>query len=107
MAAKVLTGNRLRDGEVVFLDAAGAWSTDIRAARLAQDSGAVEELEKQLADADRGTEVTDLYLFDAETVDGAIRPVHIRERIRALGPTVRDDLGKQAGGSAGAFPVTD
>jgi hypothetical protein len=42
-------------------------------------------------------------LFDAERVDGKIRALHMRERIRTLGPTVRLDLGKQAEGTSGAF----
>ncbi len=36
------------------------------------------------------------YLFEARIEDGAIRPVKEREIIRAAGPTVRTDLGKQA-----------
>ena len=107
MASKILTGNRLRDGEVVFANPDGGWSEDISAARIAGDDAAIAELERLLDEADRGTEVTDLYLFDAEVVDGTVRPVHIRERIRAIGPTVRGDLGKQAGGRAGAFTATD
>ncbi len=51
----------------------------------------------------KATLVTGTYLFDAERVDGKIRAVHMRERIRTLGPTVRLDLGKQAEGTAGAF----
>jgi hypothetical protein len=42
-------------------------------------------------------------LFDAERVGGKIRALHMRERIRTLGPTVRLDLGKQAEGTAGTF----
>ena len=41
-------------------------------------------------------EVVDVDLIDVELVDGAIRPLRLRERIRAAGPTNRLDLGKQA-----------
>ena len=49
--------------------------------------------------------VTGPYLFDAERRDGRVRALHIRERIRTLGPSVRADLGKQAEGQGGAFPA--
>ena len=38
----------------------------------------------------------DVAMVDIELVDGVIRPTRLRERIRAAGPTVRNDLGKQA-----------
>jgi len=37
------------------------------------------------------------YLFDVKTDARGIHPVKEREIIRAAGPTVREDLGKQAG----------
>jgi len=40
--------------------------------------------------------VVGVYLFDVRVQNGAIVPVKIREAIRAAGPTVRRDLGKQA-----------
>ncbi len=36
------------------------------------------------------------YLFDVRIENGAVRPVKEREIIRAAGPTVRPDTGKQA-----------
>ena len=41
-------------------------------------------------------EVVDVALVDIELADGAIRPLRLRERIRAAGPTFRSDVGKQA-----------
>ncbi|MEC9150377.1 MAG: DUF2849 domain-containing protein, partial [Pseudomonadota bacterium] len=32
------------------------------------------------------------YAVDAELHEGSPRPAHIKERVRALGPTVRPDL---------------
>jgi hypothetical protein len=37
------------------------------------------------------------YLFDVREAAGRTVPVKVREAIRAAGPTVRTDLGKQAG----------
>jgi Protein of unknown function (DUF2849) len=100
---QVMTANRLRDGEVVFLTRAGEWSEKIDDAVLAQEPLAVAAIEARAA-ADVGANlVTGQYLFDATRVKGLIRADHIRERIRTLGPSVRIDLGKQAEGKAGAF----
>jgi hypothetical protein len=45
----------------------------------------------------RKGEVVAPYLFDVRVDNGAIVPVKVREAIRAAGPSVRRDLGKQAG----------
>ncbi len=100
---QVMTANRLRDGEVVFLTRSGVWSEKIDDAVLASEPLAVSALEARAADDVKATLVTGQYLFEATRVDGKIRADHIRERIRTLGPSVRLDLGKQAEGHAGAF----
>ena len=84
---KLLTGNALLGGEVLWWDGAG-WATDIAtAAPLAAEDG--EAIRAREAAAER---VNDLQLVDAEEVDGRLRPVKIRERIRGYGPTIRPDL---------------
>jgi hypothetical protein len=40
--------------------------------------------------------VVDVYAIDVAIEDGRIRPLVYRERIRAEGPSVRLDLGKQS-----------
>jgi hypothetical protein len=90
--AQVLTANRLGDGEVVYLAADGAWVEGIAAAQVV--SGA--EADAALAtgqQAERDLKIVHAYLFDI-TPDR--KPVKMREIIRAAGPTVRRDLGKQA-----------
>jgi Protein of unknown function (DUF2849) len=104
---QVMTANRLRDGEVVFLTRAGVWSEKIDDAVLALEPQATAALEVRAADDVKATLITGQYLFDAERVNGKIRATHIRERIRTLGPTVRLDLGKQADGTAGAFQALE
>ncbi|MEJ0043091.1 MAG: DUF2849 domain-containing protein [Rhizomicrobium sp.] len=44
----------------------------------------------------KANEVVAIYLFDVKLDGGVIKPVKEREIIRAAGPTVRRDLGKQA-----------
>ena len=104
---QVMTANRLRDGDVVFLTRNGDWSEVIDDAVLAQEPLAVSALELRAAEAVKATVVTGTYLFHAERLNGKIRAVEIRERIRTLGPTVRKDLGKQAEGKAGAFAAVE
>jgi hypothetical protein len=93
---KVLTANRLTDGEAVWLSAARAWAETIDEAEIVNDKAAEAELEKVGKASYANNEVVDLELIDVELVDGAIRPLRLRERIRAAGPTNRLDLGKQA-----------
>jgi Protein of unknown function (DUF2849) len=104
---QIMTANRLRDGEVVFLTRAGVWDEKINEAVLAQEPLAIAALEKRAAADVLENLVTGQYLFDAERVDGKIRATHIRERIRTLGPTVRLDLGKQSEGTAGSFAAVE
>jgi hypothetical protein len=102
---QAMTANRLRDGAVVFFTRSGDWSESIDAAVLATEPQAAKALEARGKDDERATLVTGVYLLDAEREDGHIRALHIRERIRTLGPTIRLDLGKQAEGLGGAFPA--
>ncbi|WP_163272393.1 DUF2849 domain-containing protein [Chelativorans alearense] len=93
---KLLTANRLIDGEVVWLAADGHWAEDITEAEIARDEEAIERLERTGREAAARNEVVDVNLIDVEFVDGAIRPIRLRERIRAAGPSIHPDLGKQA-----------
>jgi hypothetical protein len=102
---QALTANRLDDGEVVFLTRAGEWSPSVDDAALALEPDAAKALEARGREAEAANIITGAYMFDAERRDGRVRALHIRERIRTLGPTVRLDLGKQAAGAGGGFPA--
>lgn len=93
---QVLTANRLDDGAVVYLDANGAWAEQLAAARVLDDKAAAEAALAAGQAAERALNVVHAYLFEVTRVDGAVKPVKQREVIRAAGPTVRRDLGKQA-----------
>ena len=102
MSSTVITANRLHDGVVVYLDRAGGWSEWIDDARVARTP---EDGKKLLAVAegpDQGTRVVGPYLMDVIEDGGRPRPASNREIIRAKGPTVRTDLGKQAVGTSQA-----
>ncbi|WP_157016274.1 DUF2849 domain-containing protein [Mesorhizobium xinjiangense] len=93
---KILTANRLTDGEAVWLASDRSWAETIDAAEIARDKAGEETLERAGEAAAQNNEVVDVNLIDVDMVDGRIVPVRLRERIRAAGPTFRADLGKQA-----------
>jgi len=93
---KILTANRLIDGEAVWLAADGRWAETIDEAELARDAAAEERLQGLGKEALARNLCVDVELIDVDLVDGAIVPNRLRERIRAAGPTNRLDLGKQA-----------
>ena len=86
---KAITANRLGDGLVVFLDAAGDWSLDIAGARLLDD-GPDFAVALAYSQAQHDARVViEPYAIDVEVLDGVPVPVRLREKIRAdRGPTV-------------------
>ncbi len=83
---KLLTGNDLKNGRVTWWTGQD-WSIHIGDAVDVGDHG------EAIAAAEEGARrVNAPYLIDAEPTPDGPRPAHIKDRIRALGPTVRDDL---------------
>jgi hypothetical protein len=110
LSPKALTANELRSGLVVFLAPDGRWTPDLNEADLAAEADRASGLEQAGKAAVAERIVVDPYLFEVERTGAGLRPAHIRERIRTLGPTVRTDLGKQAdgiGGSVGPVEITE
>jgi Protein of unknown function (DUF2849) len=93
---KILTANRLTDGEAVWYATDHSWSETIAGAELAPDKAAEDQLAAIGKAAYLANQVLDVDLIDVDMIDGDIVPVRLRERIRAAGPTNRNDLGKQA-----------
>ena len=104
---QLITANRLRDGIAVFMTRAGEWSETIDEAVLAVEPQAAAALEARAKEDEKKTLVTGAYLVDAERLHARVRASHIRERMRALGPTVRLDLGKQAEGKGAGFAAPE
>ena len=93
---KALTGNRLDDGETVFLGHDGGWVERFAAAELFEDDAAA-----LAAEAHAKTEITvvvDPYLIDVIPSDNGWAPLSFRERVRALGPTNKPEHGKKTEG---------
>ena len=93
----IVTANRLIDGIVVFQDDSGGWSEDFARAAAHEDASAA--LARAAEDVTASL-VVDPYTIEVELRNGHYAPKALREAIRAAGPTVRRDLGKQAEGLA-------
>ncbi|HLG88557.1 MAG TPA: DUF2849 domain-containing protein [Alphaproteobacteria bacterium] len=86
----VFTANRLRDGRAVWLAAGDRWSESIADAELYE--GEAVELARARADAWAKRQiVVGPYDIAVEPGAAAPSPVTMRERIRALGPSVGPD----------------
>ncbi len=95
MRLQAVTANRLLDGEVVYLTLAREWSPLLDDCCVVADADAGAELLAAAAKSVQDRLVLDPYLFDIKVDDGAISPMSRREIIRAAGPSVRPDLGRQ------------
>ncbi|WP_430513779.1 DUF2849 domain-containing protein [Pannonibacter phragmitetus] len=90
MPESIITANRLTDGVVVWLDQTDGWASDIAAAAVF-DSASVPPMLQRAQDRDRNT-VVDVREIPVELIEGRIVPTARRERLRAAGPSVRNDL---------------
>lgn len=98
---KILTGNDLISGDVIWWAGENGWS------RHVSDAVDVGEEGDSIARAEENAQrVISAYVIDGEVADSGIRPAHIKDRIRALGPTVRLDLSlKPADPNAGNWVI--
>ncbi len=96
---KILTGNDLKSGAVTWWTGAD-WSL------LVEDATDAGDQAQAIAAAENAARrVVAPYVIDGEVVNGTPRPAHIKDRIRALGPTVRLDLTLKPGDAAAAQQV--
>ena len=97
---RILTGNDLVTGDVVWWTG-GDWS------RHVEDAADVGEAGERIGrEEEAARRVNVPYVIDAEATPEGPRPVHIKDRIRALGPTVRTDLTlKPANPAAGSWVI--
>jgi Protein of unknown function (DUF2849) len=98
MAASVpqmLTANRLKDGDVLYWKV-GAWVEALKDGEVFAESAPAEAALAAAQSFVAGNVVVNPYLFDVRVDGNDIHPVKEREIIRAAGPSVRSDLGKQA-----------
>lgn len=82
----ILTGNDLKTGAVTWWDGAG-WSRHVDDAVDVGEGGDVI-----IAREEAARRINAPYAIEAEKTASGVRPAHIKDRIRGLGPTVRPDL---------------
>jgi hypothetical protein len=87
LTAQAATANRLHDGVVVYRAADGSWSTRIEESEVARDAEAAKRLLVAAENDAAERLVVGPYLFAVTEEDG-VKPVGVRETIRALGPSV-------------------
>jgi hypothetical protein len=97
---RILTGNDLASGDVTWWTGTG-WSRHLADAIDVADQG------EAIARAEEGARRVNVpYVIDATPTPDGPRPAHIKDRIRALGPTVRPDLTlKPADPNAGSWVI--
>lgn len=84
---KLVTGNRLHDGAVVYFTGVATWTCRIDDARLVDEmDGAALLAEAQAGPPPHPT--VGPALIDAVLEGNRIVPMTLREKIRALGPTI-------------------
>ncbi len=83
---RILTGNDLKTGEVVWWNGQ-TWSLSVHDAVDVGDAA-----DQILATEEAARRVNVPYALEASQTEDGVRPAHIKDRVRALGPTVRRDL---------------
>ena len=96
----VITASRLADGVVVFQTPDQDWSEDFNRAAVRADAAATAAALARAKEDEAQNLVVEPYAVPVEIRNGHVVPKALREAIRAAGPTVRRDLGKQAEGHA-------
>jgi hypothetical protein len=94
---QIVIANRLADGLVVFLGQDERWVERVEDCPPVESP---EDAEKLLAigvQAEADQKIIGPDLIEVDLGDGEPTPIKMREAIRAKGPSVRTDLGKQAG----------
>src|SRR2546423_548082 len=94
-ALKAITANRLADGAVVWFGPGSVWVDQVADAALFEDDAAGAAL-AAAQDFVRRNLVLDAYAIEVALIDGKPVPTRYREVVRARGPSIRTDLGKQA-----------
>ena len=96
MTYQIITANALTSGDVVYLADCGCWVDQLAQAQAIHTP---QDLDTAMATAQIDQDnniILDPYAIVIKSSDGDPRPVRMKERIRAMGPTNRPDLGKQA-----------
>jgi len=94
--SQVISANRLTDGVVVFRAPDGGWVEQLRDAQILTDAAAAKAALAQVEADVKANLVIEVAPFEDTSKDGRVEPVHLRDKIRAKGPTTHPGHGKQA-----------
>ncbi len=83
----IVTGNDLKTGDVIWWSGGETWSR-----HLGDAIDAGDEAEAVAAREEAAMRVNVPYIVPCEQSDQGPMPLHIKDRVRACGPTVRADL---------------
>ena len=92
MILRAITANRLRDGAVVYLGPQG-WTETLADAVLAEDA---TPLLARAESPPHRVVCVGPYAIEIESGDGGPRPLELKERVRALGPTCHPQFARRA-----------
>ena len=84
---RLVTGNRLRDGRVIYFAGAGIWTPTIAEARLVEERDGAALLAEAQAGPPPHPAIAPT-LIEATRDGERVVPVTLRERVRAGGPTI-------------------
>ena len=91
---QMIIANRLVDGAVVFLAPGESWTPLIASAAVIEDDAEAQRLLGAVKQLEARSPVIDPQVIQVKLdSDGVVRPIEIRELIRAFGPTVRTERG--------------
>lgn len=93
---QMIIANALTDGRVVFLADQGRWVNRITDGLVARSEFQAEKLVQSAVRAEADNRVVGPELIKVSESTGQLRPVDIREAIRADGPTVKGHPGERA-----------
>jgi len=90
---QVITANRLLDGAVVYYASDRTWALNLTEAQTFNSEVEATAAVTQITSAGARAPVIDVAAIDLG-LEADHAPTRLRERIRAVGPTVRADLGR-------------
>ena len=89
---QMIIASRLTDGRVVFMGERGAWVESIQDGVTFNNDRDAMRLMSRARQSALDNVVVDPYFIDVVLDKGYRRPAHVREAIRAFGPSVRTEL---------------
>ena len=99
-AVQAISASRLVDGVAVWLGPNGDWVERVDNAAVFPSADIPAAMERA-REAERAQLVVDVYPLDVEVREGRTVPLHVRERMKAAGPSVLFDRGVTEGIACG------